>query len=126
MLTLKRRRKRRFPPLRGRGAILGLFFCCAQCSIPAAVLSTGPVAAIARNSAHACLPHCTSHLTWVKDFVLRRAQNWQAPPEAGSLTLQGIRLVAGAAAGKQIRLLRAPRVCYAEPSRSLRTGYPGG
>ena len=35
MLTLKRRRKRRVLPRRGRGAILGLFFCFAQCSIPA-------------------------------------------------------------------------------------------
>jgi len=33
MLTLKRRRKRRVPPRRGRGAILGFFSCCAQCSI---------------------------------------------------------------------------------------------
>jgi hypothetical protein len=42
MLTLKRRRKRRVPPRRGRGAILGLFFCCAQCSILAVVVSTRP------------------------------------------------------------------------------------
>jgi hypothetical protein len=39
MLTLKHRRKRRVPPQRGRGAILGLFFCFAQCSTPAAVVS---------------------------------------------------------------------------------------
>jgi hypothetical protein len=32
MLTLKRRCGRRVPPPRGRGAILGLFFCYAQCS----------------------------------------------------------------------------------------------
>jgi hypothetical protein len=62
MLTLKRRRKRRFPPQRGRGAILGLFFCCAQCSISAAVVSIGPALATARSFAHACLPHCASHL----------------------------------------------------------------
>ena len=43
MLTLKRRRKRRVPPQRGRGAILGLFFCCAQCSILAVGVSIGPV-----------------------------------------------------------------------------------
>jgi len=41
MLTLKRRRKRRVTPRRGRGEISGLFFCCAQSSIPVAVVSTG-------------------------------------------------------------------------------------
>jgi hypothetical protein len=39
MLTLKRRRRRRVPPQRGRGAILGLFFCCAQCSMLAVGVS---------------------------------------------------------------------------------------
>ena len=34
MLTLKRRRKRRIPPQRGRGAISAPFFCFAQFSIP--------------------------------------------------------------------------------------------
>jgi hypothetical protein len=29
MLTLKRKRKRRVLPQRGRGEISGLFFCCA-------------------------------------------------------------------------------------------------
>jgi hypothetical protein len=38
MLTLKRRRKRRVPPRRGRGEISGLFFCFAQCSILAMVV----------------------------------------------------------------------------------------
>jgi hypothetical protein len=42
MLTLIWRRKRWVPPRTGRGAILGLFFCCAQCSILAVVVSTRP------------------------------------------------------------------------------------
>jgi hypothetical protein len=46
MLTLKRRRKRRVPPQRGRGAILGLFFCCAQCSISAVVVSSNRVVSL--------------------------------------------------------------------------------
>ena len=60
MLTLKRRRRRRVPPQRGRGEISGLFFCCAQCSILAVGMSSGPVVAraTARSFAHACLPHC--------------------------------------------------------------------
>jgi hypothetical protein len=41
MLTLKRRRKRLVPPQRGRRAISGLFFCCAQCSIPVVAVSIG-------------------------------------------------------------------------------------
>ena len=40
MLTLKRKGRRRVPPQRGRGAILGLFFCCAQCNISAVAMST--------------------------------------------------------------------------------------
>ena len=51
MLTLKRRCRRRVPPQRGRGAILGLFFCCAQCSIPVAEVSTGPALATAHSFA---------------------------------------------------------------------------
>jgi len=43
MLTLKRRRKRRVPPQRGRGVISGLFFCCAQSSILAVGVSRGRV-----------------------------------------------------------------------------------
>jgi hypothetical protein len=61
MLTVSRRRRRRVPPRRGRGSLPGPFFCCAQCSIWAAVVSTGPVVATARSFAHACLPHGTSH-----------------------------------------------------------------
>jgi hypothetical protein len=41
MLTLKRRRKRRVPPQRGRGEISGPFFCFAQGSISAVAVSTG-------------------------------------------------------------------------------------
>ena len=41
MLTVSWRRKRRVPPRRGRGAILGLVFCCAQCSILAVAVSIG-------------------------------------------------------------------------------------
>jgi hypothetical protein len=40
MLTVSWRRKRRVPPQRGRGAILGLFFCCAQCSTVTVVPSS--------------------------------------------------------------------------------------
>jgi hypothetical protein len=87
MLTLKRRRKRLVPPQRGRRAISGLFFCCAQSSILAAVVSTGPVVATARSFAHACLPHRTSHLGGSRVF--------NATHSLGSpLTRQGIRPVA--------------------------------
>jgi hypothetical protein len=41
MLTLKRRRKWRVPPQRGRGAILGPLFCCAQCSMLAVGVPSG-------------------------------------------------------------------------------------
>ena len=54
MLTLKHRRKRQVQPQRGRGAILGLFFCCVQCIILVAVVSTGPALATARSLAYAC------------------------------------------------------------------------
>jgi hypothetical protein len=46
MLTLQRRRQRRVPPQRGRGAILGLFSCCAQCSISAVVVSSNRVVSL--------------------------------------------------------------------------------
>ena len=42
MLTLKRRRKRRVPPQRGRGAILGRFSYCAQSSTLAVAVSGSP------------------------------------------------------------------------------------
>jgi hypothetical protein len=41
VFTLKRRRKRRVPPQRGRGAIPGLVFCCAQSSMLAVAVSIG-------------------------------------------------------------------------------------
>jgi hypothetical protein len=41
MLTLKRRRKRRIQRQRGRGAIPGLVFCCAQSSMLAVAVSIG-------------------------------------------------------------------------------------
>ena len=75
MLTLKRRHRRRVPRQRGRGAISGLFFCCAQCSIPVVVVSNGPALATARSFAHgfAAIPegvrlHCPS------SFALHRYQ----------------------------------------------------
>jgi hypothetical protein len=43
MLTLKWMRRRRVPPQRGRGAISGLFFCFAQCSILAVGVSSNRV-----------------------------------------------------------------------------------
>jgi hypothetical protein len=43
MFTLKRRRKRRVPSQRGRGAISGLFFCFAQFSIPTKGVSSNRV-----------------------------------------------------------------------------------
>jgi hypothetical protein len=43
MLTLSWKRKRRVPPQRGRGAISGLFFCFAQCSILAVGASRNQV-----------------------------------------------------------------------------------
>ena len=67
MLTLKRSRKRRVPLQRGRRAISGLFFCCAQCSILVAVVSIGPALATARSFALACcaLPgHAVLVLEW--------------------------------------------------------------
>jgi hypothetical protein len=58
MLTLKRRRKRRVPPQRGRGAISGLFFCFAQCSILTVGVSSGSAflagVIVARSGAVAC------------------------------------------------------------------------
>jgi hypothetical protein len=41
MLTVSWRRKRRVPPRRGRGAIPGLIFCFAQCSMRAVGVSSG-------------------------------------------------------------------------------------
>jgi hypothetical protein len=41
MLTLKRRRRRRVPPQRGRGVISGLLFCCAQSSMLAVAVPIG-------------------------------------------------------------------------------------
>jgi hypothetical protein len=51
MLTVSWRRKRRVPPRRGRGAIPGLFFCCAQPSTPAVAVSTGSAASCRRDDA---------------------------------------------------------------------------
>jgi len=96
MFYLKRRRKRRVPLRRGRGVILGLFFCCAQYNTLAVGVSTGSVVATARSFAHACLPHCTSHLL--------RSRTSQVP---ASGILDRPRDPAGGACTRQTRSLAA-------------------
>ena len=58
MLTLTRRHKRRVLLQRGRGAFLGLFFCCAQSSILAGMVSSESLVPCwrhkARSGAFAC------------------------------------------------------------------------
>ena len=61
MLTLKRRRKRRIPPQRGRGEISGLFFRFAQGSILAVAVSRNRVVLSASPkllSSHSEAQHC--------------------------------------------------------------------
>jgi hypothetical protein len=69
MLTVSRKHRRRIPLRRGRGAISGLFFCCAKCSIRAAGVSTRPALVTVRSFPHgsAATPegvrlHCPSSL----------------------------------------------------------------
>jgi hypothetical protein len=73
MLTLKRRRNRRVPPRGGRGAILGLFFCFAQCSILAVGVSSGLVVLLSASpkplsshseGQHYALPRKRNGWTW--------------------------------------------------------------
>jgi len=105
MLTLKRRRRRRVPPQRGRGAISGLFFCFAQSSISALVVSTGlhwsPRAA-SLTLVCRTVPATLSG----QGFSILRTRYATADVARSPLTRQAIRLVARRC-GKQAHLLAA-------------------
>jgi hypothetical protein len=83
MLTLKRRRKRRVPPKRGRGAISGPFFCCAQCNTATVAVSSGSAVlwrcdcGAPRRAAccAACANTCTTSCRTLTDQLIGRRRS---------------------------------------------------
>jgi hypothetical protein len=80
MLTLKLRRKRRVPPQRGRGEILGLFFCFPQSSTLAVGMSIG--------SAVLCLCDDCAQLRFRSLRAAPACYAWGSPGEVDKKTSQ--------------------------------------